>query len=60
MSEIFRIYLPASHPLVHDRKALRGYWEVVVIEQGRKPLPGGITVRRFGNRVSVAGRAERG
>jgi hypothetical protein len=58
-SEIFRIYLPITSPLIDDRKALRGFWEATVIEQGGKPVAGGVTVRRIGRRVMVAGRAER-
>lgn len=59
MSDIFRIYLPAEHPLCSDRRALRGYWELQVIEQGGRPVPGGVTVRQIGERVMVAGRAEK-
>jgi len=61
MSEIFRIYLPVTSPLIEDRKALRGFWEATVIEQGGKPVAGGVTVLRIPgtDRVTVAGRATR-
>lgn len=57
--EIFRIYLPITSPLIDDRKALRGFWESAVIEQGGRPVKGGVTVRQIGMRVMVAGRAEK-
>lgn len=59
MAEVFRMYLTADHPLLSDRKALRGFWELTCIAGGGKPLPGGLTVRYFSGRASVAGRAER-
>lgn len=59
MSEVFRIYLPFAVAAAMPRQALRGYWETQVIEQGGVPEPGGVTVRQFGNRVSIAGRASR-
>ena len=59
MSEVFRIYLSVAVAAAMPRQALRGYWETQVIEQGGVPEPGGVTVRQFGNKVSIAGRASR-
>lgn len=58
-AEIFRVYVPMTNPIVGSRKALRGFWEAAVMEQGGVPAPGGVTVRALGDRVMVAGRATR-
>ncbi len=58
-AELFRVYLPAMHVALVNHKVARGLWEAAVYEAGGTPLPGGVTVRKFGDRIVIIGRATR-
>lgn len=57
--EIFRTYLSTVLAQQMNYQELRGMWEAAVIEAGGQVEPGGVTVRQFGNRTVVIGRASR-